>query len=76
MNVVLPDNSKLELPDGATGLDAARAIGAADGERRRQRPEFGDQGFGPAGGFGGPGGAEERVQEGSAPVLVSLRWWA
>ncbi len=28
MNVVLPDNSQLELPDGATGLDAARAIGA------------------------------------------------
>jgi len=27
MNVVLPDNSKLELPDRATGLDAARAIG-------------------------------------------------
>src|SRR6185436_7101194 len=27
MNVVLPDGSKLELPDGATGLDAARAIG-------------------------------------------------
>src|SRR5476649_1205660 len=27
MNVVLPDSSKLELPDGATGLDAARAIG-------------------------------------------------
>jgi threonyl-tRNA synthetase len=27
MNVVLPDNSKLELPDGSTGLDAARAIG-------------------------------------------------
>jgi threonyl-tRNA synthetase len=27
MNVVLPDNSQLELPDGATGLDAARAIG-------------------------------------------------
>jgi threonyl-tRNA synthetase len=27
MNVVLPDNSKLELQDGATGLDAARAIG-------------------------------------------------
>ena len=27
MNVVLPDNSKLELPDCATGLDAARAIG-------------------------------------------------
>jgi threonyl-tRNA synthetase len=27
MNVVLPDNSRLELPDGATGLDAARAIG-------------------------------------------------
>src|SRR5262245_35822129 len=27
MNVVLPDGTKLELPDGATGLDAARAIG-------------------------------------------------
>jgi threonyl-tRNA synthetase len=27
MEVLLPDDSKLELPDGATGLDAARAIG-------------------------------------------------
>jgi threonyl-tRNA synthetase len=27
MRVVLPDSSKLELPDGATGIDAARAIG-------------------------------------------------
>jgi threonyl-tRNA synthetase len=27
LNVVLPDNSTLELPEGATGLDAARAIG-------------------------------------------------
>jgi threonyl-tRNA synthetase len=27
MKVVLPDNSELELRDGATGLDAARAIG-------------------------------------------------
>ena len=27
MKVVLPDNSQLDLPDGATGLDAARAIG-------------------------------------------------
>ena len=27
MEVVLPDGKKLELPDGATGLDAARAIG-------------------------------------------------
>ena len=27
MQIVLPDESKLELPDGATGLDAARAIG-------------------------------------------------
>jgi threonyl-tRNA synthetase len=27
MKVRLPDNSELELPDGATGLDAARAIG-------------------------------------------------
>src|SRR5919197_6206091 len=27
MKVVLPDWSELELPDGATGLDAARAIG-------------------------------------------------
>src|SRR6476660_2958151 len=28
MKVLLPDRSELELPDGATGLDAARAIGA------------------------------------------------
>jgi len=28
MKVVLPDETELELPDGATGLDAARAIGA------------------------------------------------
>src|SRR5262245_55810478 len=27
VKVVLPDNSELELPNGATGLDAARAIG-------------------------------------------------
>jgi threonyl-tRNA synthetase len=27
VNVLLPDGSKLELPDGATGLDAARTIG-------------------------------------------------
>jgi threonyl-tRNA synthetase len=27
MKVILPDSSELELPDGATGLDAARAIG-------------------------------------------------
>ncbi len=27
MRVTLPDGSELELPDGATGLDAARAIG-------------------------------------------------
>ena len=27
MRVVLPDSSELELPDGASGLDAARAIG-------------------------------------------------
>src|SRR5215813_6764245 len=27
MKVVLPDGTSLDLPDGATGLDAARAIG-------------------------------------------------
>src|SRR3989442_9158705 len=27
MKIVLPDRSELELPEGATGLDAARAIG-------------------------------------------------
>src|SRR5438045_9485983 len=27
MKIVLPDSSELELPDGATGLDAASAIG-------------------------------------------------
>ena len=46
MKVVLPDNSELELPDGASGLDAARAIGPklaeqavlAKVERRAARP--------------------------------------
>jgi threonyl-tRNA synthetase len=33
MKVVLPDNSQLELPAGATGLDAARAIGSKLGEQ-------------------------------------------
>ena len=44
MKVVLPDSSELELPDGATGLDAARAIGPKLAEqavlvagRRRRR---------------------------------------
>jgi threonyl-tRNA synthetase len=47
MHVVLPDNSQLELPEGATGLDAARAIGSklaeqavlirVDGERHDLR---------------------------------------
>src|SRR5512147_918677 len=47
MKVLLPDNSELELPAGATGLDAARAIGPklaeqavlvkADGEARDLR---------------------------------------
>jgi threonyl-tRNA synthetase len=47
VKVVLPDNSELELPAGATGLDAARAIGPklaeqavlvkANGERRDLR---------------------------------------
>src|SRR5262245_9947608 len=27
VKAILPDGSELELPDGATGLDAARAIG-------------------------------------------------
>src|SRR5579871_6818922 len=27
MRVLLPDGNELELPDGATGLDAARALG-------------------------------------------------
>jgi threonyl-tRNA synthetase len=27
VKIILPDNTELELPDGATGLDAARAIG-------------------------------------------------
>jgi threonyl-tRNA synthetase len=33
MKVLLPDNSELELPDGASGLDAARAIGPKLGEQ-------------------------------------------
>jgi threonyl-tRNA synthetase len=33
MKVLLPDNSELELPEGASGLDAARAIGPKLGEQ-------------------------------------------
>jgi threonyl-tRNA synthetase len=52
MQVLLPDDSSLELPDGATGLDAARAIGPrlaeqavlirADGEPRDLRLPLAD----------------------------------
>src|SRR5215212_1215587 len=52
MRVILPDSSTLELPDGATGLDAARAIGPklaeqavlirADGEPRDLRLPLAD----------------------------------
>jgi threonyl-tRNA synthetase len=52
VKVVLPDETELELPDGATGLDAARAIGPklaeqavlvrADGEGRDLRLPLGD----------------------------------
>jgi threonyl-tRNA synthetase len=33
MKVILPDDSELSLPDGATGIDAARAIGPKLGEQ-------------------------------------------
>src|SRR5207244_2887320 len=39
MKVVLPDSSELELPDGASGLDAARAIGPRLAEEDRGRSE-------------------------------------
>src|SRR3982751_6935996 len=52
MQLLLPDESTLELPDGATGLDAARAIGPrlaeqavlirADGEPRDLRLPLAD----------------------------------
>src|SRR3954451_21685892 len=52
MKIVLPDSTELELPDGATGLDAARAIGPklaeqavllkVDGELRDLRAPLGD----------------------------------
>ncbi len=52
MKVVLPDETELELPDGASGLDAARAIGPklaeqavlvrADGEPRDLRLPLAD----------------------------------
>ena len=38
MKVSLPDGSPLELPDGATGADAARAIGAGPGPRSARDP--------------------------------------
>ena len=52
MKVILPDGSELELPDGTTGLDAARSIGPrlaeqavlvrADGETRDLRLPLAD----------------------------------
>src|SRR4249919_2618936 len=52
MKVVLPDTSELELPEGATGLDAARTIGPklaeqavlarVDGSTRDLRLPLGD----------------------------------
>ncbi len=52
MKIVLPDETELELPEGATGLDAARAIGPklaeqavlvrADGEARDLRLPLAD----------------------------------
>jgi threonyl-tRNA synthetase len=52
MKVVLPDNSELDLPEGATGLDAARAIGPklakdavlvrSNGDRRDLRQPLAD----------------------------------
>ena len=52
MKVILPDSSELELPDGASGLDAARAIGPklaeqavlvrVDGQVRDLRLPLGD----------------------------------
>src|ERR1700751_5170639 len=54
MKVVLPDSTELEIPDGATGLDAARAIGPklaeqavlvkANGEVRDLRAPLADGG--------------------------------
>jgi threonyl-tRNA synthetase len=53
VRVILPDGSELELPDGATGLDAARAIGPrlaeqavlvrANGSTRDLRLPLGDR---------------------------------
>ena len=53
------------------GADAARTIVRSDGERSRKRTEFLDQRSRPEGGVCGPGGAEEGVQEGSAPFRFS-----
>ena len=48
MKVILPDRSELELPEGATGLDAARAIGPKLAEQAvlvRSNGEVRDLGF-------------------------------
>jgi len=66
---------RLDIPQKACrlGADAARAIVRADGQRGRQRAEFGDQRGGPGGGFGRPGPPKECVQEGSAPFARNRR---
>src|SRR6266511_4414850 len=43
MKVILPDNSELELPEGATGLDAAAAIGPKPAKDLRLSLEDGER---------------------------------
>ncbi len=64
MKVVLPDGNSLELPDGATGADAAQAIGAGLARAAlavRQRPAPGTDGA------QGTDGADD-LRDLSAPV--------
>jgi threonyl-tRNA synthetase len=64
--VTLPDGNALELPDGATGADAAAAIGA--GLARAALAVEIRGGNGAAGGEGGEGGEAPEVRDLSRPL--------
>ena len=68
------EEAVLDMAKEACGLraDDPRLLAGLGGESRRKRAEALDQSVGPAGGVGGPGWAEERVQEGSAPLCLIL----
>ena len=69
MTVQLPDETKLELPEGASGLDVARAIGG--GGLYRGKYQFSVATWQAVGGKGDPAAAPEAEQDRRAIVLYN-----